>query len=124
MIFLKRIDFAGQLVLLSAAVIFISIDAVRFLVPAYVTVGCWQFLSCLFNYLRRDGLLRQKSRHFFEAILIAVPIFLIIWLLYPSTIRGVSFILVCISPLLAAWYCYITYMEMNVWEARALIQLR
>lgn len=124
MISLKRLDFFGQLILLFAAIVLIIISPNNFLAPGYIAVGSWQFLSCLLHYLLRNNLLRQKSRYFFEAILIAVPVFVMVFFFYPGIFRMATSILTWLSPVLAVWYYYITYVEMNIWEARALIQLR
>lgn len=107
-----------------ASVILVAVRPDAFLASCYIAVGSWQFLSCLVHYLSRNHLLRQKSRHFFETILVAAPAAVLVCLVFPSVIYPVSPVLVWVSPLLAAWYCYITYIEMTIWEARAFIKLR
>ena len=124
MITLKRIDFYGQLSVIGAAVLLVLINWHMFMMPAYIAVGSWQFLSCLFHYIQRDHLLRQKSRHFFESILVIFPIAVLLCMLIPVLLPPFSTAWLWASPVLASWYCYINYKELNTWEARALIQLR
>jgi hypothetical protein len=124
MITLKRIDFYGQLSVTAAGLLLILVNWHVFLLPAYIAVGSWQFLSCLLHYFNRDHLLRQKSRHFFESILVIFPLAVAVCFIIPAVLPAFSTAWLWISPILSAWYCYINYIELNIWEARALIQLR
>lgn len=124
MITLKRIDFYGQVSLTGGALVLVLVNRHIFLLPAYIAVGSWQFLSCLFHYVRRGHLLRQKTRHFFESILIIFPLAVLSCFFLPGILPAFSTAWLWISPILSAWYCYINYVEMNIWEARALIRLR
>ena len=124
MITLKRIDFYGQLSVIGAALLLVLINWHLFMMAAYIAVGSWQFLSCLFHYINRDHLLRQKSRHFFESILVIFPVAVFLCFIIPILMPSFYTAWVWASPILAGWYCYINYTELNIWEARALIQLR
>ncbi|CAN5616514.1 hypothetical protein BH10BAC3_BH10BAC3_42090 [soil metagenome] len=121
---LKRIDYYGQLLLIGLSVLLAFINRQTFLITGYITVASWQFLSCLLHFLSRNHLLRQRSRHLFEFILVILPVAVLAFLLFPILLNASLPFLLWISPLLATWYCYITSVELNIWEARALIQLR
>ncbi|MES2646711.1 MAG: hypothetical protein V4717_07560 [Bacteroidota bacterium] len=121
---LKRIDYYGQILLMAASLVLVIINRHLFLLMGYIAVGSWQFLSCLFHFIGRDNLLRQRSRHLFEFILVVLPVAALAFLLFPLLLNASLPALIWVSPVLAVWYCYITNIELNIWEARALIQLR
>ena len=121
---LKRIDYYGQLLLMTVSILLAFINRNVFLVMGYITVGSWQFLSCLLHFISRSNLLRQRTRHLFEFILVILPVAVLAFLLFPMFLNLSLPVLFWISPILAVWYCYITNIELNIWEARALIKLR
>ena len=121
---LKRVDYYGQLLLIGLSVLLAFINRQTFLITGYITVGSWQFLSCFLHFLSRNHLLRQRSRHLFESILVILPLAVFSFLLFPAFLDISLPVLLWISPVLAAWYCYITNVELNIWQARAFIQLR
>jgi hypothetical protein len=124
MLLAKRIDFYGQLILLVSFLLLALLQSFDYVFIGYFIVGGWQFTSALVHYLSRNTLLRNSTRKAYEVALIVIIILGI--LVSVISFIGIYYLLLLLwcSPVLAVWYCYITFFELKRWEARALIHLK
>jgi len=124
MINLKRIDLYGQLVFLVGFLLFIFFQSFGWLFGAYVMVGTWQLISAVLHFSYRSSLLLNHARHFYEIGLIILLGVTLLTMIIQKIVAYYLLMLVWITPLMAGWYCYITYTELRKWQARALIHLK
>jgi hypothetical protein len=119
---IKTIDFRAQLLLIIAGVLFCAINLNSFYV-SYFIVGGWQVLSCLTHFFL-PHFYPYSGRKIYLLVLLLLAMLGIIALLSPAFILPYLFILLFISPLMAIWYCFISYKEVKLLQQKEWIQLR
>ena len=121
MIFFKKTDFYGQLLLalLSLAVTAVVDDG--FFIISYFVVGGWQVTSALIHMRHRTALLQVGGRHKYEVLLAILVACCLLSLLITPLLIFYLYLMLLAGPAMAVWYAYITWHELRIWEARAFI---
>ncbi|MBP7556634.1 MAG: hypothetical protein KA821_10240 [Chitinophagaceae bacterium] len=111
MILFKKIDILGQLILILAGLISVSVSRDLDFLIFYVLVGAWQLLSCAIHALYRHSwyLLKQRRSYYWWLLL---SVILLATLFMGSIFSGLAMLV--LGVVLAFWYMSICIREFKL----------
>ena len=124
MIWLKKIDAFVQSFSFISALILIFLNDNIWLFLSYFIIGGWQLMSVIVTMFFAANLPSLFQRGYYLKTLMVLAVLGLIVLIVPNIGFFYFYGLLFIAPIMAVWYIIITWLELQLWQRRSLIQLK